>query len=130
MEVTEQENGRGSVGRSRHLTISRRDTLKNDLKNSTPEGCLSLASAVISVLITGLALYYSYRKGGNAGYEVGILCFGGLLMAVMAVLFGFLGKRNRNKIRHEMEKRGIAFGILIILLLIALFVRGAILFGT
>jgi len=129
MEITEQENGQGSVGKSRHLSISRRDTLVNDLKNSTAEGMVSLGAACASLVITVLAIWFSFKKAGDAGYEVGILAIGAFLMAAMAVIFGVQGKRNRNKIRHAMEKRGIIMGLCVLAVLIALFVRGVILYA-
>jgi len=130
MEVTEQENGSGAVGKTRHLSISRKDTLVNDMKNSTPEGFVSMGCAVIALALIGVAVLYSYRSEGNAGYEIGIMALGAFLMGILAVLFGSLGKKNRDKIRHELEKRGIILGILICLALIALFVRGVIIYVT
>jgi len=129
MEVTEQKNGKGAIGKIRHITISRRDTMVNDLKNSTIEGCFSAAAGVIALIVLALAVRFSYRAGGEAGYEVGILAFLAFLMAILAVLFGIRGTRNGNKLRHQMEKRGILLGALIMGAVIALFIRGVILYG-
>ena len=124
MDIIEEEKQYGHVGKTRHIRISRRDTLVNDFKNSTIQGLISLLLSVASMLLLFFGIYRSYRFKGAGGYEVGLMMIGALLVAVISVLFGVLGLRNRKKIRHYMEKRGILISIIVMLCLIALFIAG------
>ncbi len=124
MDIIEEEKQYGHVGKTRHIRISRRDTIVNDFKNSTVQGLISLLLSVGSLLLLFFGIYRSYRMQGAGGYEVGLLMIGALLVAVISVLLGVLGLRNRKKIRHYMEKRGIMISIIVTLCLIALFIAG------
>ncbi len=124
MEVQENEENLGQVGRIRHFSISRRDTFVNDIKNSTVQGIVSFSVALTALTLLLLAVYFSYRAGGEAGYAVGAMGAGALFLSVISIVFGILGLRNRNKTRHYVEKRGIAVSAAVIVLLGVLFVRG------
>ncbi|MBQ6551337.1 MAG: hypothetical protein IJL78_08015 [Lachnospiraceae bacterium] len=124
MDIIEEEKSYGHIGKTRHITISRRDTLINDFKNSTVQGLVSLLLSLGALFMVFFGIYRSYRMEGAGGYELGILMILALLFAVLSLLFGVLGLRNRKKIRHYMEKRGIVISIIVILGLIALFITG------
>ena len=108
----------------RHIIISRRDTIKNDLKNSTAEGLISFISALVSLGLLIYDIYISYRAGGNAGYLAGILPIVSLILAIEALVLGIHGLKNRKKIRHYMEIRGIILGIIVIAAVAFLFIKG------
>ena len=124
MDIIEEERSYGHIGKTRHITISRRDTMINDFKNSTVQGLISLLLSLGSLFMVFFGIYRSYRMGGAGGFELGIFMILALLLAVLSILLGVLGLRNRKKIRHYMEKRGIVISIVVILGLIALFVLG------
>ena len=108
----------------KHIIISRRDTIKNDLKNSTAEGLISFILALISLGLLIYDIYISYKAGGNAGYLAGIRPVISLILSVEALILGIHGLKNRKKIRHYMEARGIILGIIVIAAVIALFIKG------
>lgn len=124
MDILEEEKSYGHVGKMRHITISRRDTLVNDFKNSTVQGLVCLLFSIGALLMTLGGIYRSYRMAGSGGFELGLMMIGALLLAVISLLFGVLGLRNHKKIRHYMEKRGIVISIIVIIGLIALFIAG------
>ncbi len=128
MDIIEEQQELGSVGRTQRITISRRDTLLNDLKNSTVQGLLSfvLSIAAASVMLSGF--YLSFRAGGSGGILIGILMIGSLMLSAASVILGIAGLKNRKKIRHYMEKRGIIISAVCIASLIALYVRGILIF--
>lgn len=128
MEIIEEEQQFGSVGKTRHMKISRRDTAINDLKNSTIQGMLSLAFVTISFFMTLACIFISYKNAGSAGYLIGFLMVQALGFSILGVIVGFFGLRNRKKIRHYMEKRGIIIGFILITIYLLLFVRGIFIF--
>lgn len=128
MDIIEEQQELGSVGRTQRITISRRDTLVNDLKNSTVQGLVSflLSIAAAAVILTGF--YLSFRAGGKGGILLGLLMIGALILSVISIVMGASGLKNRKKIRHYMERRGIIISIICIGSLIALYVRGILIF--
>ncbi|MBQ6680138.1 MAG: hypothetical protein IJM76_09000 [Lachnospiraceae bacterium] len=124
-DILEEEEPLGSIGKTRHFTISRRDTIINDLKNSTAAGLVSFMLSVFSLILLVICIYDSYRNAGKSGMVIGIILFGAFVSSILAIIFGCLGYRNRGKIRHYMEGRGIVLGIIVLAALIALFVIGA-----
>ena len=124
MGIAEEEERFGAVGKTQHLKFSRKDTIINDLKNSTIEGLISLLLSFLSLVIAGAAVYAAYVRAGNAGYLVGVLMIASLIIAIAGIIFGILGFKNRRKIRHYMERRGLILGIVMVLLLIGLYVWG------
>ncbi len=112
------------ISRPKHLRFSRRDTALNDLKNSTPEGIISFALSVISLLILVFAIYFSFRYNGNGDFRLGVLALISFLMSVMAVILSAVGFRNRKKIRHYMEKRAIVISLIVIIALVIIFING------
>ena len=124
MDIVEEEKSYGHVGKTRHITISRRDTMVNDFKNSTIQGLVSLLFSLSALFVTVFGIYRSYRLAGEGGYELGLLMIGALILAVVSLIFGILGLRNHRKIRHYMEKRGIVISLIVIAGLIALFITG------
>lgn len=128
MDIIEEQQELGSVGRTQRITISRRDTLVNDLKNSTVQGLLSfiLSIAAAAAILTGF--YLSFRAGGQGGILVGLLMIGSLALCAASVALGIAGLKNRKKIRHYMERRGIIISAVCIASLIALYVRGILIY--
>ena len=110
--------------RYEHFSVSRRDTLVNDLKNSTGFGILSFAAALFALILLGVSVYLSYQSSGNGGFLLGILAIGAGLLSILAVVFGILGLRNHTKTRHYVEKRGIVLGTVVLILLTVIFIRG------
>ena len=121
----EEEEPLGSVGKTRHFTISRRDTIVNDLKNSTASGLVSFMLAVFSLILLVICIFDSYRNAGMSGIIVGVILFAAFIAAVLAIIFGIMGYRNKTKIRHYMEGRGIVLGSIALAGLITLYVIGA-----
>ncbi len=128
MDIIEEEERLGSVGKTQRIKISRRDTMVNDLKNSTAQGILSFIVSLVALGAAGTAVYLSYRAAGHADYPVGILMIAALLISVVSIVLGVSGLKNRKKIRHYMEVRGIIVSVLLILALIGLYVWGLLLY--
>ncbi|MBR6321525.1 MAG: hypothetical protein IKR59_01535 [Lachnospiraceae bacterium] len=128
MEIIEEEQPLGSVGRTQRITISRRDTLVNDLKNSTVQGLISFLVSIIGAVTILAGFYLSFRASGQGSVLVGLLMIAAFVLSVSAVVIGIFGLRNRKKIRHYMEKRGIVIGIICIAGLITLYVRGILIY--
>ncbi len=128
MEIIEEQQELGSVGRTQRIKISRRDTLVNDLKNSTVQGLVSFILSIAGALLILTGFYLSFREGGNGGISIGLMMIGALLISVLAIIMGIIGLKNRRKIRHYMEQRGIVISAVSIAGLIALYVRGIILY--
>ena len=128
MEIIEEQQELGSVGRTQRIIISRRDTLVNDLKNSTVQGLVSFLLSIGSLALILTGFYLSFRAGGNGGILLGLLMIAALLFALLSIIMGILGLRNRKKIRHYMERRGIIISIICIGSLIALYVRGILIY--
>ena len=111
--------------KTRHISISRKDTMMNDLKNSTAEGIVSFILSLIGLAVLILGIYTGYAAAGNAGVLSGIFPLIALILSVESVLLGIFGLKRRNKIRHYMERRGIIIGLLVILSCTLLFIWGA-----
>ena len=127
--VVEEQKPFGSAGRRQeHLKISRRDTLVNDLKNSTGEGLAAFGLSVVALLTVLSSVLVSYYRQGEAGMFLGLMPVIALVLAVLALIFSGLGFRRKDKVRHYMEKRALVIALITLTLLIALYVRGAILY--
>ena len=128
MDIIVEEERLGSVGKTQRIKISRRDTMVNDLKNSTVQGILSFIVSLAALAAAGVSVFLSYRAAGRAGYIVGILMIAALLLAVFSIVLGTMGLKNRKKIRHYMEVRGIVVSVILILALIGLYVWGLLMY--
>lgn len=111
-----------------HITISRKDTILNDLKNGTVQGIVSVSLILVAILLFWIAILYSYNKKGEAGYLVGVVMVISLVLSLASIIFGLVGLKNRTKIRHYLERRGILFSLIHIGLLVAVYVRGLLIF--
>lgn len=100
----------------------------NDLKNSTVQGILSFIVSLAALAAAGVSVFLSYRAAGRADYIVGILMIAALLLAVFSIVLGTMGLKNRKKIRHYMEVRGIVVSVILILALIGLYVWGLLMY--
>ena len=125
MEFKEEEKEYGSVRKYRHMKISRRDTILNDLRNSTVQGILSFVFSLLSLMAVLFSVFFSFRKAGKGGIVLGLLVIIAILFAVLSIVLGVLGFKNRGKIRHYMEKRGIIISSIVIAASMALYVWGA-----
>ena len=128
MEIIEEEKELGSVGKTQRIIISRRDTLANDLKNSTVQGLISFIASLAAAGIIIAGFLISFRNAGRGGFIVGILMIGALLMAAFSIVMGILGLKNRHKIRHYMEQRGLVISALCVISLIVMYVRGILIY--
>ncbi len=124
MENNEEKKLIENLKSSRHKAFSRKDTLLNDLRNSTVQGILSYLLSLCALITLCLTIYGSFRMEGQGGILAGILPFFSLLLSVLSLIFGIAGFRNQKKIRHYMEKRGIIISVILIGCLIWLYVRG------
>lgn len=117
-----------ALRKTEHFKISRRDTIVNDLKNSTKEGLASFAISIVSLLLVVTAVLVSYYQHGQSRALIGLIPIFAFVLAVGAVIFAIFGFRRKDKVRHYMEKRGLVIALVTIAVLIAVFVRGLILF--
>lgn len=127
MDVQEEAKQFGHVGEISHMTVSRRDTVLNDIKGSTVQGIVSLILSLLSVFCIFYGIYRSYLDAGNAGIQIGGLMAGALALATASILTALSGLKNREKIRHYMEKRAILISGLAIAVLAELYIFGLIL---
>jgi len=111
-----------------HITISKRDTFLSDIKNGTVQGIISMSLAIINIIIDIVAIFISYANKGAANPYIGILPFVTLIFAIASIIFALVGLKNKFKIRHYLEHRGIIFSIIQILFLIFVYVRGLFIF--
>ena len=117
-----------NLKKPRRIVISKRDTVLNDIKSGTAEGFLSMVFSILSVILFLAGIYISYRRGGKAGIEIGVVMLMTLISAGTGIVLSVLGFKNREKTRHNTEKRGLVIAIVTIVALIAVFVRGVILY--
>ena len=123
--VLDEKTGR-PVSYTRHITISRRDTFLNDLKNSTAQGILAFLLSLLAIPCLFYAIYVSYANGGQADYSIGIFAVLILCICIVSIVVAAAGLKNRKKIRHDLERRAIILDIILILLLITVYVYGLI----
>lgn len=124
MEIVEEEEKLGAVGKTQHLKFSRKDTIVNDLKNSTVQGIISFLLSLAAVGLDIGAVYNAYTHAGKAGVFTGILMISAFLIAIVGVILAIRGLKNRKKIRHYMEWRGIVICGVVWIVTIALYIRG------
>jgi len=115
-----------ALRKTEHFKISRRDTLVNDLKNSTKEGLLSFGISLVSLLIVAASILISYYEKGASRAIIGLLPLFSFILSIGALIFAAFGFRRKDKVRHYMEKRGLIISLLTIAILIAIFIRGLI----
>ena len=115
-----------ALRKTEHFKISRRDTLVNDLKNSTTEGLISFGLSLVSLFIVIASIIVSYRQQGNSRALIGLMPLFSLIISIGALIFAILGFRRKDKVRHYMEKRGLVISLITISILIAVFIRGLI----
>lgn len=112
------------IKRAKHLKFSRRDTMVNDWKNSTAEGITSFILSLLAVILFLLAVYFSFRSGGQGSVMLGVLGFLSFLLGCISIVFALIGLRNRRKIRHYMEWRAIVISGLLVIGLVMIFIYG------
>ena len=115
-----------ALRKTEHFKISRRDTLVNDLKNSTKEGLLSFGISLVALLIVVASVLISYYQKGSSRAIIGLLPLFAFILSIGALIFAVLGFRRKDKVRHYMEKRGLLISLITIVILIVIFIRGLI----
>ena len=115
-----------ALRKTEHFKISRRDTLVNDLKNSTKEGLLSFGISLVALLIVIASVLISYYQKGSSRAIIGLLPLFAFILSIGALIFAVLGFRRKDKVRHYMEKRGLLISLITIVILIVIFIRGLI----
>ena len=112
--------------KTEHFRISRRDTLVNDLKNSTVEGLGSLGLSVVALILLIASILISYTQACRSGVLLGLIPLFAFLLSAAAVIFAGFGFRRKDKVRHYMEKRGLIIALVSIAGLLYLYIRGLI----
>ena len=123
--IRDEQTGR-PVSYRRHITISRRDTFFNDLKNSTAQGIIAFMISLTVIPCLLYDVYVSYTFGGKADYSVGLFAVLILILCIVSIVIAAFGLKNKKKIRHDLERRAIVIDVIVILLLIAIYVYGLI----
>lgn len=125
-EEREQLTGSESIKTpsKRYLRISRKDTLVNDLKNSTQSGILSFIFSIIALGFFIAGLIRSYNFHGEAGRSLWLFTALSFFFMILSVLFSIIGFKNRAKVRHYMERRGLFLSIIVFGLLLWIFIKG------
>lgn len=122
---TEEREELGTVRHKvEHFKISRRDTLVNDLKNSTAEGLVSMGLSVVALLLVIASVLVSYYQKGNSKVMIGLVPLFALIISIAAIVCAGLGFKRKDKVRHYMEKRGLVIALITIAILIAIFIQG------
>ena len=114
----------GNFKKPRRITVSRRETLLNNLKGGTVFGIIAQILSILSLLAVLIGIYLSYRMKGRGGYGLGglmILSFASALSAVILSVFGF---RDHEKSRHYMERRSVIISAVVLVFLTVIFIRG------
>jgi len=133
--MAEQENPKqngqseplGNFKKPRKITVSRRETLLNNLKGATVPGILAQIFSVIALLQVLTGIYLSYRMKGEGGYGLGILMIAAFLSAAAALVLSLIGFRDHEKSRHYMERRSVIISAAVLIFLTVIFIRGIVL---
>ncbi|MBO7364887.1 MAG: hypothetical protein J6Z23_08290 [Lachnospiraceae bacterium] len=123
-DLREEAEQFGHVGEISHMTVSRRDTILNDIRSSTVQGIVSLTLSFAALACLLVGIYLSYRQEGQAGIRLAGLMVAALVLAVASVITGVYGLKNRQKIRHYMERRGIVISAVVIAALAGIYIIG------
>ena len=129
-EITKQnEKGEplGNFKKPKRITVSRRETLLNNLKGATVFGIIAQILSVLSLFAVLLGIYLSYRMKGEGGYGLGILMILAFVMAAAALVLSLLGFRDHEKSRHYMERRSVIISAVVLIFLTVIFIRGLVL---
>ncbi len=114
----------GNFRKPKKITVSRRETLLNNLKGATVFGIIAQVFSVLALLAVLVGIYVSYRMKGRGGYAVGILMILAFVAAAASVVLSVLGFRDHEKSRHYMERRSVIISAAVLVFLTVVFFRG------
>ncbi len=114
----------GNFRKPKKITVSRRETLLNNLKGATVFGIIAQVFSVLALLAVLVGIYVSYRMKGRGGYALGILMILAFVAAAASVVLSVLGFRDHEKSRHYMERRSVIISAAVLVFLTVVFFRG------
>ena len=133
--MTEQEQIRqntpeeplGNFKKPRRITVSRRETLLNNLKGGTVFGIIAQILSILALFAVLVGIYLSYRMKGRGGYALGILMILAFFAAASSIILSVFGFRDHEKSRHYMERRSVIISAVVLVFLTVIFIRGLVL---
>ena len=114
----------GNFRKPKKITVSRRETLLNNLKGATVFGIIAQVFSLLALLAVLVGIYVSYRMKGRGGYALGILMILAFVAAAASVVLSVLGFRDHEKSRHYMERRSVIISAAVLVFLTVVFFRG------
>lgn len=117
----------GNFKKPKRITVSRRETLLNNLKGGTVFGIIAQVLSIVALLIVLIGIYLSYRMKGRGGYSLGILMILAFVAASASVILSVFGFRDHEKSRHYMERRSVIISAAVLIFLTVVFIRGLVL---
>ena len=117
----------GNFKKPRRITVSRHETLLNNIKGGTVFGIIAQILSILALLAVIIGIYLSYRMKGRGGYTLGILMILSFISASIAIILSVFGFRNHEKSRHYMERRSVIISAVVLVFLTVIFIRGLVL---
>ncbi|MBR3437718.1 MAG: hypothetical protein IKG97_08195 [Lachnospiraceae bacterium] len=117
----------GNFKKPRRITVSRRETLLNNLKGGTVFGIISQILSVLALLAVFAGIYLSYKMKGRGGYVLGVLMIFSFIAAASSIILSVFGFRDHEKSRHYMERRSVIISAVVLIFLTVIFIRGLVL---
>ncbi|MBQ4001117.1 MAG: hypothetical protein II601_01930 [Lachnospiraceae bacterium] len=117
----------GNFKKPKRITVSRRETLLNNLKGGTVFGIIAQVLSIVALLIVLIGIYLSYRMKGRGGYSLGVLMILAFVAATASVILSVFGFRDHEKSRHYMERRSVIISAAVLIFLTVIFIRGLVL---
>ena len=111
----------GNFKKPRRITVSRRETLLNNLKGGTVFGIIAQILSILALFVVLIGIYLSYRMKGRGGYALGILMILSFVSALASVILSVFGFRDHEKSRHYMERRSVIISAVVLIFLTAIF---------
>ena len=127
LQQNKTEEPLGNFKKPRKITVSRRETLLNNLKGATVFGIIAQVFSILSLLAVLVGIYLSYRMHGRGGYGLGILMILSFFAAAASLVLSLFGFRDHEKSRHYMERRSVIISAVVLVFLTVIFIRGIVL---
>lgn len=127
LQQNKTEEPLGNFKKPRKITVSRRETLLNNLKGATVFGIIAQVFSILSLLAVIVGIYLSYRMHGRGGYGLGILMILSFFAAAASLVLSLFGFRDHEKSRHYMERRSVIISAVVLVFLTVIFIRGIVL---
>ena len=124
IQKNSEEEPLGNFKKPKRITVSRRETLLNNLKGATVFGIIAQVLSVLALLAVLVGVYLSYRMEGRGGYALGILMIISFFSASAALILSVFGFRDHEKSRHYMERRSVIISAVVLVFLTVIFIRG------